>query len=276
MRLVIRHSTTYAYEPPAGRCALRLRLYPSAFQSQRVLNWSVSVNGEAVSPLLTTAAGDRCSLWTRQAPQEALEIVAEGEIDTVDASGVVRGLRDTVRPGVYLRETPLTAPDDRIGKLAAAASGPTLLARLHALSDAVRDAMDYTPGATDARTGAAQALKQGAGVCQDHAHVFISAARSIGAPSRYVVGYLLATDAPQAETHAWAEVWLPELGWIGFDPANRLCPTDAYVRLTSGLDSADAAPVRGNVSGAPRERLAASVAITQNQSQAQGQAQQQS
>ncbi len=269
MHLVVRHLTSYAYDPPAGRCALRLRLYPPAFQSQRVLNWTVSVNGETVAPLMTTASGDRCSLWMRQTPQSLIEIVAEGEVETTDASGVVRGLRDTVRPGVYLRETSLTAPDDSIRRLAAATGGATLLSRLHELCDAVRSAMDYTSGATDSRTTASQALKQGSGVCQDHAHVFISAARSIGTPARYVVGYLLADGAPEAETHAWAEAWLPDLGWTGFDPANRMCPTDGYVRLTSGLDSADAAPVRGNVSGAPRERLDASVAITQNQSQAQ-------
>lgn len=269
MRLTIRHVTTYDYDPPAERCALRLRLYPAPYEALRVLNWSVSVNGQDVAPLLTTASGDRESLWTCQGAQSKLEIVASGNVETMDASGLVRGLRDSVRPGVYLRETPLTAADDRIAKLAEAATGATQLARLHAICGAVRDAMDYTPGATDARTTAAQALKQGAGVCQDHAHVFIAAARSVGAPSRYVVGYLMSADL-QAETHAWAEAFIPELGWIGFDPANRLCPTDAYVRLSCGLDSADASPVRGNVGGGPRESLSASVAISQSQSQTQG------
>lgn len=273
MRLSIRHVTTYAYEPATDRCALRLRLYPSVYDAQRVLRWTVSVNGQPVAPLLTTALGDREALWTSQTPLENLEIVAEGEVETTDVAGVVRGLRDTVRPGVFLRETPLTAPDDRIRLIGAGASGPTQLARLHGMSAAVRDAMDYTPGATDARSTASQALKQGAGVCQDHAHVFISAARSVGAPARYVVGYLMSADSAQAETHAWAEAWMPELGWIGFDPANRMCPTDSYVRLSCGLDSVDASPVRGNVAGGPRETLAASVAISQTQSQTQSQGQ---
>lgn len=268
MRLSIRHVTTYAYEPPADRCALRLRLYPSPYEALRVFNWSVSVNGQDVAPLLTTASGDRVSLWTCQGAQPTLEIVAGGEVETTDASGLVRGLRDTVRPGVYLRDTPLTTADERIEKLAQGATGATQLARLHAMCGAVRDAMDYTPGSTDARTSAAQALKQGAGVCQDHAHVFITAARSAGVPARYVVGYLMSADL-QAETHAWAEAFIPELGWIGFDPANRLCPTDAYVRLSCGLDSVDASPVRGNVVGGPRESLTASVAISQTQGQTQ-------
>lgn len=273
MRLSIRHLTTYAYEPATDRCALRLRLHPSAFDSQRVLHWTVSVNGQPVAPLLTTALGDREALWTCQSSVDMLEIVAEGEVETSDVAGVVRGLRDTVRPGVFLRTTPLTSVDDRIRLIGVGASGPNQLARLHAISAAVREAMDFTPGATDARTTAAQALKQGSGVCQDHAHVFIAAARSAGVPARYVVGYLMSPESVEAETHAWAEAWMPDLGWIGFDPANRMCPTDHYVRLSCGLDSVDASPIRGNVAGGPRESLSASVAISQTQSQTQSQGQ---
>ena len=76
-----------------------------------------------------------------------------------------------------------------------------------------------------------------------------AAARTLRVPARYVVGYLLAQDTKLTETHAWAEAFVPEIGWVGFDAANRLCPTDRYVRLACGLDSADAAPIRGNVVG---------------------------
>jgi len=269
MRLSIRHVTTYTYDPPAERCALRLRLYPPSFDSQRVTGWTVSVNGQAVPPLITTATGDRESIWTSAAAGAEVAIVAEGEVETQDAAGVVKGLRDTVRPQVYLRTTPLTGADDRIAALAAGASGQTPLDRLHALFNAVADAIAYTPGATSSSTTAAQALKAGQGVCQDHAHVFISAARSLGLPARYVVGYLLASDTMVTETHAWAEAWASDIGWVGFDAANRLCPTDRYVRLGCGLDAADAAPIRGNVSGGPKERLSASVDIAPAPGQSQ-------
>ena len=84
-----------------------------------------------------------------------------------------------------------------------------------------------------------------------------------------IVGYLLTSDASHAETHAWAEAFVPEIGWVGFDPANRLCPTERYVRLGCGLDAADAAPVRGNVSGNHQERLSASVDISEAAGQTQ-------
>ena len=271
MRLTVRHPTTYAYEPPADRCALRLRLYPPAFSSQRVLKWTVSVNGQPIPPLMTTATGDREAIWTNTGAGAEVAILAEGEVETEDTAGVVRGLKDAVRPQVYLRPTPLTETDKKIDALAAGVTGEKLLDRMHSLFNAVADAIAYKPASTSTSTTAAQALKAGQGVCQDHAHVFISAARALRVPARYVVGYLLAEDTKLTETHAWAEAWVPEIGWVGFDAANRLSPTDRYVRLGCGLDAADAAPIRGNVSGNHEERLSASVDISQTTGQSQSQ-----
>ncbi|MDZ4761953.1 MAG: transglutaminase family protein [Alphaproteobacteria bacterium] len=273
MQLSLRHVTTYAYDPPVSRFALRLKLYPSQIDSQSVKSWKVSVNGVEAPSMLTTGYGDRESIWSSSTATDRVEIVAEGLVETQDVAGFVRGLREMSRPAVFLRETPLTAPDAAIVALAGQACGTTTLEIMHALCGAVRDAIDYTPGSTGMATTAAQAIRSAAGVCQDHAHVFVSAARVLGVPARYVVGYLLAADQQRTETHAWAEAFVPELGWVGFDPANRLCPTDRYVRLASGLDSVDAAPVRGNFSGQGFETLTASVDITQRQSQSQRQQQ---
>lgn len=271
MRLNVRHATTYTYDPPAERCTLRVRLFPPSFESQRVKSWAVSVNGEPVQALLTTATADREAIWSCHGGGEEIAIVAEGEIETADSAGVVRGLRETVRPAVYLRTTPLTEADKKIEALAAATTGESPLDRMHAVFNAVASAIDYKAGSTASHTTAAQALKAGQGVCQDHAHVFISAARSLRVPARYVVGYLLAAEEKLTETHAWAEAYVPDIGWVGFDPANRLCPTDRYVRLGCGLDAADAAPIRGNVVGGPKERLSASVDISEMQVQTQNQ-----
>ncbi len=271
MRLNVRHATTYSYDPPADRCALRLRLYPPAFDSQKVLSWKVSVNGQPVPALMTTATGDRESIWTVADATPEVAITAEGEVEVHDTAGVVRGLKDTVRPVVYLRPTPLTQTDKRIDALAEGIAAGKPLDRMHALFNAVADAVTYKPASTTSATTAAQALKAGQGVCQDHAHVFIAAARTMRVPARYVVGYLLAPEANLTETHAWAEAWVQDIGWVGFDAANRLCPTDRYVRLGCGLDAADAAPIRGNVSGMHEERLSASVDISPAQGQTQSQ-----
>ena len=130
-------------------------------------------------------------------------------------------------------------------------------------SHAVAEAIAYRPGVTHAHTTAAEALALGEGVCQDHAHTLISLARTIGLPARYVSGYLHA-DAYGNEheaAHAWAEVWVEGLGWIGFDAANRCCPDERYVRLGSGYDAQDAAPIRGIAMGASHEEMNVAVAV---------------
>ncbi|MEC9431323.1 MAG: transglutaminase family protein [Pseudomonadota bacterium] len=288
MRLSIRHRTVYEYDPAALRLALRLRLWPSAYEAQTASDWSVTVNGEAVSPLLTDDFGDAVALWHAHQPIGSVEIVATGTVETTDAAGVVRGLGHARAAGVFLRDTPLTKPDDAICELAATVAAEAgddgTLAVMHALRTAVREAVDYRPGVTEADTTAARALALGAGVCQDHAHVFIAAARSLGVPARYVSGYLLVEpsaedDEDEAavkldelnETHAWAEAFVEGLGWVGFDPSNDVCPTDGYVRLVAGLDANEAAPIRGSVTGQSETTLTAEVEV----SRAQGQSQQQ-
>lgn len=110
---------------------------------------------------------------------------------------------------------------------------------------------------TQAHTTAAEALALGEGVCQDHSHALIAIARLRDLPARYVSGYLHSTQdgAAHDAAHAWAEIHVPGLGWIGFDAANRCCPDERYVRLASGLDSRDAAPIRGVAMGSGAERL---------------------
>jgi len=287
MRLAVRHVTRYAYDPRALRVALRLRLWPSDFDGQKPGAWRVSVNGEEVSPLTTDAWGEPLGLWHGHDPQDGVEIVAEGEVETADSAGIVAGLSHCRAHGVYLRETELTEPDEALREFAeevkAAAeerAGPDQpLAALHALNHAVREAVEYRAGVTDAETTAARALALGAGVCQDHAHVFLAVARLMGSPARYVAGYLLASGEEDEasggdlhETHAWVEAHVPGLGWVGFDPSNRVCPTERYVRLASGLDARDAAPIRGSVSGQTEESLETaevSIAPAQGQSQTQ-------
>ena len=128
----------------------------------------------------------------------------------------------------------------------------------------------YEVGATNPHTSAAEALQDGRGVCQDHAHIFISAARLLGLPARYVSGYFVTGDEPSEAQHAWAEAFVEGLGWLGFDPANQVCPTDRYVRLACGPDAAAAAPITGNRRGGVDEVLDVFVEV-QQQSSAQQQ-----
>jgi transglutaminase-like putative cysteine protease len=271
MRLTIEHRTHYAYEPPAVQLTLRLKLFAPQTQGQRVTAWQVMVADRPVEPMLTTAFGDAEAVVGLRRTLETVEIVARGTVETSDTAGVL-GQIGTVRPQVFLRESALTEVDDALAELGrqAAEAGSGTLDRMHALSALVAEAVDYRAGATDATTTASEALAIGAGVCQDFAHVFIAAARSLGVPARYVVGYLHDPEAPLAETHAWAETHVDGLGWVGFDPVHQVCPAETYVRLASGFDATDAAPIRGTLTAGHEETMEVAVSVAAN-----GQSQQQ-
>src|SRR5690606_9967804 len=118
--------------------------------------------------------------FTVEGPLDGLSIVAEGEVETQDTSGVVTGQVERMPPEVFLRETPLTTPDAAIREAAAeaaAASDGEPLPMLHALMNGIRERMRFEVDATDTGTTAGEALAAGRGVCQDFAHVFIAAAR---------------------------------------------------------------------------------------------------
>jgi transglutaminase-like putative cysteine protease len=141
------------------------------------------------------------------------------------------------------------------------------LERAHAIMNEVHARIAYETGTSDAHTTAAEAFSEGRGVCQDHAHVMIAVARTLGIPARYVTGYLVTgVGASSTAAHAWAELLVPELGWIGFDAANGQCPTEHYARVASGIDAAAVTPVRGSRrggSGSERMTVEVSVEIAQ-------------
>ena len=205
-------------------------------------------------------------LVTPVAAVQQLEILAEGIVNSKDTAGVVGFTQEAAPLSLFLRPTPLTQPDKAIARLAQSCRSTDRIETLHALMQTIRDAIDYRPDVTDVNTSASVALKSGAGVCQDHAHVMIAACRQLGIPARYVTGYLsIEDDGPSVAHHAWAEAFVEEIGWIGFDPANRVCPTASYVRLATGLDARYAAPLRGIRNGHGVENLSVEVVVTQTQ-----------
>ena len=246
MLISVRHITRYTYEAPARYGIQTLRLTPQSFKGQRVLDWSVTAPGMDKALRFMDGYGNEAALVATDILHTQIEIVAAGHVETTDCAGVVEGLRDPAPARVYLRQTAQTHADDAIREMAASLTGTTQLDRMHTLMDIIRDRIDYQTGTTSPQSSAADALAQGTGVCQDHAHVFISAARSLGIPARYVNGYFLTgANAPEPAHHAWAEVLVEHLGWVGFDAANRVCPDDRFIRLATGLDAVTASPIRG-------------------------------
>lgn len=281
MKLRITHETTYSYDTPVDAMAQSLRLTPSVCEGQRPSEWKVSVSCGQRGAAFRDGAGDWIEGWTVRGPVESVTVSIDGVIETRDTAGVLRGHRETVNPLVYLRETPATHADQALCDLAASVQGEDALDLAHKLAAAVSAAIAYVPGVTSAATSAAEALALGQGVCQDHTHALIACARTCGLPARYVSGYLHLNSNDEGEAqdaaHAWTEIHVGSLGWVGFDAANACCPDDRYVRLGSGFDAEDAAPVRGMAFGTGVEAMAVRVhveEVPQGQSQSQSQDQQ--
>lgn len=280
MKLRIIHETTYSYDTPVEALAQSLRLTPSVSEGQRVSDWKIWVTGGQRGAAFRDGAGDWIEGWTVRGPLDSVTVSIEGVIETRDTAGVLRGHRETVHPLVYLRATPATRSDPALQALAASVQGDDPLDLAHKLAAAVSAAIAYVPGVTGTTTTAAEALALGQGVCQDHAHALIACAQAHGLPARYVSGYLHTNFNGEAHdaAHAWCEIHVGTLGWVGFDAANGCCPDDRYVRLGSGFDAQDAAPVRGMAFGAGVEALAVRVHVEempQAQDQSQSQSQQQ-
>lgn len=278
MRIHVNHATIYTYDPPANGAIQTLRLTPRNHDGQYVVTWRIDVSEGCQLRAHQDAFGNLTHTFALDGPIKELRVLVEGEVETQDTAGVIRGINERFPPSFFLRTTDLTTPDADLMAFAQAASGgeSDRIARLHALMDAITAAIEFDADPTHVSTTAAAAFKAKRGVCQDFAHVFTTCARHIGVPARYVSGYLVG-DGAEAEQraghqagHAWSEAYIEGLGWIGFDAAQGQCPTEAYVRLAVGLDYLGAAPVRGNRYGGGDENLTVALKVDQSSRQVQG------
>jgi transglutaminase-like putative cysteine protease len=267
MRLRISHTTTYRYEPPATGVIQILRLTPSSHDGQYVAEWQIDVSTDSRLDMHEDAFGNVTHVLTHGTIED-LSISVAGLIETHDTGGVLRGADERFPPGLFLRSTPLTSVNPAMANFVRelrSESEDDALGFLHSLMTQISEHMTFDEDPTNSGTSAVEAFGGKRGVCQDYAHIFIACARSGGVPARFVSGHFLRSDGTvnQAAGHAWAEAYVPGLGWIGFDPANCICTTEAHARVAVGLDYLGAAPIRGTRYGGGTETLTVSVRVDQ-------------
>ena len=256
MRLHIKHHTTYTYEMPVQNSIQYIRLTPRNTPQQRIHDWTLTTPGEVSQ--VTDGFGNIVTVMTVEEPVSDITLTAEG---IVDLTGKPLTRDDSpFPPQVFLRQTPLTEPSPDIKEFAAhySAQKRSLMKLMRDLREKIR----FTPGATTVTHTAAEAFELGAGVCQDHTHVFIACCRHIGVPVRYVSGYIHSFGDDHLATHAWAEAWIGR-NWQTFDVVNTLNVAESHIKLATGLDYRDAAPVRGVRSGGGMEHLDTRAWVTQ-------------
>ncbi len=278
MRIRIDHETRYTYARAARFIVQVLRLTPRSTEGQQVRDWRIETDVDAHLRRSEDAFGNIVHTLYTERPTNGLMVRVTGEVATVDTGGVLRGTPERLSPLTFLRDTPLTHADAALRALAAQVGehGDTL-ARLHRLMASIHGSVAFMVGATTVSETAAAAYAKRQGVCQDHSQIFIAAARRMGIPARYVSGHLHRSDGVENQdaAHAWAEAWVEDLGWVGFDAANGISPTEHYVRVACGLDAQGASPIRGTSYGGGRETMTVALRVrqmqqTQQQQQSQG------
>ncbi|OUS21790.1 transglutaminase [Rhodobacterales bacterium 59_46_T64] len=269
MRLKISHTTTYCYDVPVHYALQQLRLTPRSDHGQTIETWNAVITGGTKEVSFDDHFGNHVDLVLMDDGADKIEITCEGVVSTVDNAGIIGQHRGYAPLWLYREPTAVTAPDAALRKLArsyskAGQTGGDWLPELHSLSAEILNHVSYETGQTIATTTADEAWAAGHGVCQDHAHIMITTARLMGLPARYVSGYLLMEGVEQQDaTHAWCEVHVDGIGWVGFDVSNGISPDERYVRVATGRDYAEAAPIHGLRLGAGTEDLQVRLQVQQ-------------
>ena len=266
MRLRIDHTTTYTYEKGATYALHQVRKRPHDTDAQTVMSWELLLDGAKDEARYLDQHGNHVDLISIEPDARRVSVTCRGEVETRDTAGVLRPGRLMAPLWLYRRHTGLTEPGKGVKGLVSqiGQSPEPNLDTLHALMNLIADTVVYNTEPTSPATTAEEAIALGHGVCQDHAHVFLSAARLMGYPARYASGYMMMLDRVDQEAgHAWAEAWVDGLGWVGFDAANRVCPDERYIQVATGLDYREAGPLTGVMYGGEREVLAVNVQVQQ-------------
>ncbi len=273
MRIRIHHLTTYAWRTPAKSIIQVLRLTPRNHDGQRVNSWRIDPDVDHSLKMSEDAYANLVHTISIDGPLSRLTVSIDGDVETFDTAGVLRGSIERFPPQFYLRDTPHTEARDLLREFARdTVSGiADTLGKMHALMGGVADIMKLDPEAAPEIATAGEAFGRKSGASQDLAQAFIAAARHVDTPARFVSGYYFDVESKsQANAaHGWAEAWIEGLGWVGFDPAHCICPTEGHVSVARALDYLGASPVRASRSGGDGEEVDAQVRVSQQQDQRQ-------
>jgi transglutaminase-like putative cysteine protease len=254
-----------SYAEPVRALNQLLRLKPRSFDSQEVKEWQVDVLPDAKLRRTEDGFGNIVHSCSHDGPLDEVTITAEGLVETHDAAGVVRGLAAKLPLDVFLRDCPGTRADKDLAafSLDSLADEKDPLGRMHGLMAALHKALALAPGEMGSPRPAAEVFASRAGSARELAQVFVAAARSLGTPARFISGFFLGGGEADgaAALHAWAEVHVEPIGWIGFDPALGYCPRDEHLRIAQGIDYFSAAPRRAACFGYAREESHALLSV---------------
>jgi transglutaminase-like putative cysteine protease len=285
-RLEVRHSTRYTYDRPVTRSTHKLHLRPVTDRRQSVREFHLDISPQVQLIEYDDVFGNAAARFEMREPYTELSITARSIVEIVDedpfafASVPIRPQfplvwmpwqRMMLEP--YLQ--PVELPESQLQVIIDYAMGYVernnrdLMETLFAINLGLYRELSYTKGSTTVETSPYEVLMTGRGVCQDFANLFISMARLLGIPARYMCGYLysggLRDDGQRNQgceaSHAWVELYIPNVGWKGFDPTNGKLAHLDHVRVACGRHYLDTAPTAGTLFSAAEETMVVDVEV---------------
>ena len=289
MKYRVVHRTEYFYSGTITQCHSLAHLRPRDLPGQQCLNHQLDINPAPVDYAeYEDFFGNRVNYFSIQQPHQNLTVVAVSEIQLDEQAEQLPLYNDLgwdeVRVRLenaqeaelrenrhYVLDSPLAGASRELAGYAAPSFPPgrPLLESVHDLMQRVHTDFTYHPGFTTISTPLVEVLASRRGVCQDFAHLAIACLRSLGLAARYVSGYLETVPLPGQEklqgaddSHAWFSVFLPDAGWMDFDPTNNQIPQNQHITTAWGRDFGDVTPLKGVLYGGdPLHRLQVSVDV---------------
>jgi len=284
----ITHQTTYRHGGPATAAWQMLQLRPRQEESQECLDYQLEIVPPAGElETRTDYFGYTRQFFSIREPHSELTIISRSIVRRGNEARPLPGITQPLAAArahitaairdrgqfeleQYLHATarvPLLPEAAALAESLDTESMP-LLEWLDQLGRKFEETFAFDPTATDVATPLEEVLRTRRGVCQDFTHLFLSCVRSHGLPGAYVSGYLL-TNPPAGQPrlrgadamHAWASVFVPEIGWVDYDPTNTCFTGPGHIVVARGRDYSDVSPIRGVFSGGGGHTLQIGVTV---------------
>ena len=285
MNYRITHQSHYEYAETVSLSHNQARLSPRSFFNQTCLNSHIAIDPQPASfRERKDFFGNRAAYFSIEQPHNILSVTAESDVHIVSQTQLTSDmpwetvchiLKTTTDPDLlsvrqFVLDSPKATTTPELTKYATPSFSKDrpLIEAVSDLTQRIYNDFEYVPGFTTISTPLSDVFKHRKGVCQDFAHLAIGCLRAMGLAARYISGYLETQPSPGTDyligkdaSHAWFSVYLPNHGWIDFDPTNNLIPGDRHVTLAWGRDFADVTPLKGVVLGGGQHALTVSVTV---------------
>ncbi len=264
MQLTIKHNINYFFKGIIKTGFQKVLLKPKQTPFQKITKWDINIIGGIKEISSLDQFDNNVDIFRLQNNVNSIQYIINGIVETKKNNGITSISKKEIPFWCYLNNYELTKPGSNLIKFYQdnLLNKDDLINSLHNLSKKIREIIKYKKGKTNYDTNAEEAFIKGYGVCQDHTHIFLSLVRQNNLPCRYISGYFIPIKKTKTlNMHAWAEVYIKNLGWVGFDISNGISPNERYIVVAKGFDFNSVSPIKGIINGFVKESLKSNLKI---------------